>query len=97
MEFFLPRDHCYALKGKKQKSIPFEVSFKQNDSLENPNILNSFQLLSHHKQAIKLTDFGKINYEDECMKRKEMVHVPNWFTVDAKTGVGGVCFGCLVF
>jgi len=21
------------------------------------------------------------------MKRKEMVHVPNWFTVDAKTGV----------
>lgn len=38
-------------------------------------------------KAIKLTDFGKINYEDECMKRKEMVHVPNWFTVDAKTGM----------
>ena len=36
---------------------------------------------------MKLTDFGKINYEDECMKRKEMIHVPNWFTVDAKTGV----------
>jgi len=38
-------------------------------------------------KAVKLTDFGKINYEDECMKRKEMVHVPNWFTVDAKTGM----------
>lgn len=34
-----------------------------------------------------LTDFGKINFEDECNKRREMVYVPNWFSVDAKTGV----------
>lgn len=35
----------------------------------------------------KLTDYGQINFEDECMKRREMVYVPNWFAVDAKTGM----------
>ena len=38
-------------------------------------------------QAKKLTNFGRIHFEDECMKRTEMVYVPNWFTIDAKTGV----------
>lgn len=38
-------------------------------------------------KAKKLTDFGCINFEDECMKRSEKVYVPNWFTVDAKTGM----------
>lgn len=38
-------------------------------------------------KAKKLADFGCISFEDECMKRKEMIFVPNWFTVDAKTGM----------
>ena len=38
-------------------------------------------------KAKKLTDFGAINFEDECMKRREMIFVPNWFTIDAKTGM----------
>jgi len=42
-------------------------------------------------KAKMLTNFGKINFEDECMKRREMVYVPNWFTVDAKTGMLNVC------
>jgi len=38
-------------------------------------------------KAKKLSDLGQVNYEDEVMRRREMVYVPNWFTVDAKTGM----------
>lgn len=36
----------------------------------------------------KVEDLGKVDYEEEIKKRSQRVHVPNWFTVDLKTGVG---------
>ncbi|XP_065651987.1 WD repeat-containing protein 48 isoform X3 [Hydra vulgaris] len=38
-------------------------------------------------QARKVNHYGKVNFEEECIKHREMVFVPNWFTVDAKTGM----------
>jgi hypothetical protein len=32
-------------------------------------------------------DLGKVDFEEEIKKRFKMVYVPNWFTVDLKTGV----------
>ena len=42
------------------------------------------------KKAIatgKVEDLGKVDFEDEIKKRFKMVYVPNWFSVDLKTGV----------
>ena len=38
-------------------------------------------------QAKKLQHLGKVDFDEEIRKRKEPVYIPNWFTVDAKTGV----------
>lgn len=35
----------------------------------------------------KKEDLGKIDYDEEIKKRNQKVYVPNWFTVDLKTGV----------
>lgn len=35
----------------------------------------------------KVEDLGKVDYDDEIKKRSQRVYVPNWFTVDLKTGV----------
>ncbi|XP_062585937.1 WD repeat-containing protein 48-like [Saccostrea cucullata] len=32
-------------------------------------------------------NLGKVNFEDEIKKRFKMIYVPNWFTVDLKTGL----------
>ncbi|CAC5371332.1 WDR48 [Mytilus coruscus] len=37
--------------------------------------------------ARKVEDLGKVDFEDEIKKRFKMVYVPNWFTVDLKTGL----------
>lgn len=38
-------------------------------------------------QACKVEDLGKIEFDEEVKKRFKMVYVPNWFSVDLKTGV----------
>ena len=39
-------------------------------------------------QASKVKDLGKnVDFEEEIKLRSKMVFVPNWFTVDLKTGV----------
>ena len=39
-------------------------------------------------QAKKVEDIGCADFEEEIRKRTKMIYVPNWFTVDLKTGVG---------
>lgn len=38
-------------------------------------------------QACKVEDLGKTEFDEEIKKRFKMVYVPNWFSVDLKTGV----------
>ena len=35
-----------------------------------------------------MEDLGCVDFEEEIKKRTKMIYVPNWFTVDLKTGVG---------
>ncbi|XP_064480757.1 WD repeat-containing protein 48-like isoform X2 [Ornithodoros turicata] len=37
--------------------------------------------------ACKLEDLGEVDYEAEIKKRFKVVYVPNWFSVDLKTGM----------
>lgn len=46
--------------------------------------MNHFVL---HLQACKGEDLGKVEFDEEIKKRFKMVYVPNWFSVDLKTGV----------
>lgn len=39
------------------------------------------------RQACKGEDLGKVEFDEEIKKRFKMVYVPNWFSVDLKTGV----------
>ncbi|XP_055601483.1 WD repeat-containing protein 48 homolog isoform X2 [Uranotaenia lowii] len=41
----------------------------------------------------KVEDLGKIDYEEEVKKRSQRVYVPNWFTVDLKTGMPMIVLG----
>ena len=34
-----------------------------------------------------MEELGKVDYDEAIKKRSEMVYVPNWFSVDIKTGV----------
>jgi len=34
-------------------------------------------------------ELGKVDYEEAIKKRNQTVYVPNWFSVDIKTGVSG--------
>ncbi len=43
-------------------------------------------------QACKVADLGCVNIEDEATKRQERYYVPNWFSVEIKTGVSDVHF-----
>lgn len=38
-------------------------------------------------KACKVEDLGRVDFEQEIKKRNKMVYVPNWFSVDLKTGV----------
>ena len=38
-------------------------------------------------QAVKLEDLGKVDFESEKQRLNKSVYVPNWFTVDLKTGM----------
>ncbi|XP_039438106.1 WD repeat-containing protein 48 homolog isoform X1 [Culex pipiens pallens] len=41
----------------------------------------------------KVEDLGKVDYEEEIKKRSQRVYVPNWFTVDLKTGMPTIVLG----
>ena len=38
-------------------------------------------------QAKKVEDRGQVDFEEEIKRHFKMVYVPNWFSVDLKTGV----------
>lgn len=38
-------------------------------------------------RVMKKEDLGKVNFDEELKKRNKQVYIPNWFTVDLKTGV----------
>ena len=40
-----------------------------------------------YSQAKKEEDLGEVDFDAEVKKKFKMVYVPNWFTVDLKTGV----------
>lgn len=42
-------------------------------------------------EACKGEDLGKVEFDEEIKKRFKMVYVPNWFSVDLKTGVSFCC------
>ncbi len=42
-------------------------------------------------QARKIADLGRVNMEDVATNRQERYYVPNWFSVEIKTGVSVVC------
>lgn len=41
----------------------------------------------------KVEDLGKVDFEEEIKKRSQKVYVPNWFTVDLKTGMPTIVLG----
>lgn len=49
--------------------------------------MTQFLYISSGVQACKVEDLGKVDFEEEIKKRFKMVYVPNWFSVDLKTGV----------
>jgi len=47
-------------------------------------------------QACKIEELSVVDYEEEIKKRTQMVFVPNWFSVDIKTGVSVLeWFACI--
>lgn len=44
-------------------------------------------------RVIKKEDLGKVDYEEEIKKRNQRVYIPNWFTVDLKTGMPTIVLG----
>lgn len=38
-------------------------------------------------KAIKVESLGKVDFDETVKSRNKMIYVPNWFTVDLKTGV----------
>lgn len=38
-------------------------------------------------KAVKLSDLGQVDLEEQVKRRTKTVYVPNWFNVDLKTGV----------
>ena len=49
-----------------------------------------FFILCFCFQANKVEDLGCVDYDEEIKKRFKTVYVPNWFSVDLKTGVSHV-------
>lgn len=38
-------------------------------------------------RVVKKEDLGKIDFDEEIKARNKQVYIPNWFTLDLKTGV----------
>ena len=43
-------------------------------------------------RAVKVSDLGQVDLEEEVKRRNKTVYVPNWFNVDLKTGVSLFAF-----
>uniref|UniRef100_A0A2M4APC3 WD repeat-containing protein 48 homolog n=1 Tax=Anopheles triannulatus TaxID=58253 RepID=A0A2M4APC3_9DIPT len=41
----------------------------------------------------KVEDLGKVDFDEEVKKRSQRIYVPNWFTVDLKTGMPMIVLG----
>lgn len=44
-------------------------------------------------KVIKKDDLGQINFDEEVNKLNQRVYIPNWFTVDLKTGMPTIVLG----
>ena len=40
-------------------------------------------------QAVKEEDLGQVDIDDEANARRGKMYIPNWFSVEVKTGVRG--------
>lgn len=38
-------------------------------------------------KVTKVKDLGSVDFDNELKQRNQKVYIPNWFTVDLKTGV----------
>lgn len=38
-------------------------------------------------QIKKVEDYGKVDFDEKVKEKFKMMYVPNWFSVDLKTGV----------
>jgi WD repeat-containing protein 48 len=45
-------------------------------------------------KAVKVSDLGQVDLEEEVKRRTKNVYVPNWFNVDLKTGVSCIRVNC---
>lgn len=45
-------------------------------------------------KVVKVKDLGPVDFDQELKKNNQTVYIPNWFTVDLKTGV---TWGCAHF
>lgn len=43
-------------------------------------------------KASKLQDLGQVDFDEEIKKRHRIIYIPNWFSVDLKTGVCLILF-----
>ncbi len=48
-----------------------------------------FSILNHNfPQGIQVADYGKIDFDSKVDEMSiDLLHVPNWFTVDTRMGV----------
>ncbi|XP_053962299.1 WD repeat-containing protein 48 homolog isoform X1 [Anastrepha ludens] len=44
-------------------------------------------------RVMKKEDLGKVDFDEELKKRNKQVYIPNWFTVDLKTGMPTIVLG----
>lgn len=45
-------------------------------------------------KVVKVKDLGQVDFENELKQHNQKVHIPNWFTVDLKTGVSSQQLRC---
>lgn len=45
-------------------------------------------------KVAKVKDLGTVDFDNELNQHNPKIFIPNWFTVDLKTGV---CFICIAF
>ena len=43
-------------------------------------------------QAVKEVELGNVDIDEEAENRRGKLYIPNWFSVEVKTGVSG-CIG----
>ena len=84
-KMYLPEGHFFknALPGASTFVGPWLLKECRIYFLSFFMSITSFQ----YSQAKKEEDLGEVDFDAEVKKKFKMVYVPNWFTVDLKTGV----------